>query len=513
MSRISSRTPNPRRADCCSGFCSHLWRRSRSSRPVRRRRRRRRRRPIPARPTPARPRAAALATRASGCSSPTAPPRPAGRPTTGATSARRSRRPASSTPSSTPRATLRQQQSQAEQAIADGAGVVVLVEHRHRLRRHDHRPGQGGRRPGGRVRPLQHRRLRRRRLRQLRQRRGRRDDGRGLEPVIDALDVDEAGVVMLNGGEEDNNSFLFRDGYAATVEASAWTPATGRSSPTSTSPAGAPTARGSRSWSRSSPTRTTRSTPCSRPTTTSPSRRSTLSRPRASGRSRERPGRERGRDAEHPPRQPDDERLQAVPGRGRGRGRRRAGAVRRRGLPGTRPYESDARIRCSVIDHRDRRGHRGGDRLARGRRRRSLRGPGAHRRHRREHRRHRDRRRVPHHRGDLHRRHGRDGLLPGERLNRPKGRRGRLRASPPPRRRMAMAETPLLECRSVSKAFGAVQALYNVDFEVDRGEVMALVGDNGAGKSTLIKSIAGIYPFDEGEVFFDGQARQRPRAS
>ncbi len=65
--------------------------------------------------------------------------------------------------------------------------------------------------------------------------------------------------------------------------------------------------------------------------------------------------------------------------------------------------------------------------------------------------------------------------------------------------------TPLLECRNVSKAFGAVQALYRVDFEIRAGEVMALVGDNGAGKSTLIKGIAGIYPFDEGEVFVDGR--------
>jgi len=65
--------------------------------------------------------------------------------------------------------------------------------------------------------------------------------------------------------------------------------------------------------------------------------------------------------------------------------------------------------------------------------------------------------------------------------------------------------TPLLECKGVSKAFGAVQALYRVDFEVGRGEVMALVGDNGAGKSTLIKSVVGIHPFDEGEVRFDGK--------
>ena len=65
--------------------------------------------------------------------------------------------------------------------------------------------------------------------------------------------------------------------------------------------------------------------------------------------------------------------------------------------------------------------------------------------------------------------------------------------------------TPLLACEGVSKAFGAVQALYRVDFEVQAGEVMALVGDNGAGKSTLVKGIAGIYPFDEGHVSVEGR--------
>ena len=67
-------------------------------------------------------------------------------------------------------------------------------------------------------------------------------------------------------------------------------------------------------------------------------------------------------------------------------------------------------------------------------------------------------------------------------------------------------DTPLLECRGISKAYGAVQALDKVDFEVRKGEVMALVGDNGAGKSTLIKGVAGIYPFDEGEVRVEGEA-------
>jgi D-xylose transport system ATP-binding protein len=57
----------------------------------------------------------------------------------------------------------------------------------------------------------------------------------------------------------------------------------------------------------------------------------------------------------------------------------------------------------------------------------------------------------------------------------------------------------------VSKSFGAVNALYKVDFEVNAGEVMALVGDNGAGKSTLVKGIVGIYPFNEGTISFAGK--------
>jgi D-xylose transport system ATP-binding protein len=68
-----------------------------------------------------------------------------------------------------------------------------------------------------------------------------------------------------------------------------------------------------------------------------------------------------------------------------------------------------------------------------------------------------------------------------------------------------VTDTPLLELRGVTKSFGSVQALTDVDFEVRRGEVMALVGDNGAGKSTLIKCVAGIHPMDEGEIFFDGE--------
>jgi D-xylose transport system ATP-binding protein len=64
---------------------------------------------------------------------------------------------------------------------------------------------------------------------------------------------------------------------------------------------------------------------------------------------------------------------------------------------------------------------------------------------------------------------------------------------------------PLLECRGIQKRFGAVEVLKGVDFSVDAGEIMALVGDNGAGKSTFIKSISGIHSIDGGEIFFEGQ--------
>jgi len=66
-------------------------------------------------------------------------------------------------------------------------------------------------------------------------------------------------------------------------------------------------------------------------------------------------------------------------------------------------------------------------------------------------------------------------------------------------------ETPILELRDISKSFGSVQALTDVDLVVHRGEVVALVGDNGAGKSTLIKTIAGIHGADSGEILFEGQ--------
>ncbi len=64
---------------------------------------------------------------------------------------------------------------------------------------------------------------------------------------------------------------------------------------------------------------------------------------------------------------------------------------------------------------------------------------------------------------------------------------------------------PRLRVAAISKAYGAVQALVDVDFEVYAGEVVGLVGDNGAGKSTLVKALAGVIQADSGAMYRDGQ--------
>ena len=67
----------------------------------------------------------------------------------------------------------------------------------------------------------------------------------------------------------------------------------------------------------------------------------------------------------------------------------------------------------------------------------------------------------------------------------------------------------LLQMKNISKSFGEVKSLHEVDFEVGYGEVVGLLGDNGAGKSTLVKIITGYHPPDPGgELYFKGQKQE-----
>ena len=72
---------------------------------------------------------------------------------------------------------------------------------------------------------------------------------------------------------------------------------------------------------------------------------------------------------------------------------------------------------------------------------------------------------------------------------------------------MSEGET-ILELRNISKYFGAICALDNVNFKVNKGEVIGLVGDNAAGKSTMMKIVSGAYQPDEGEIIFNGEEKR-----
>ncbi len=71
---------------------------------------------------------------------------------------------------------------------------------------------------------------------------------------------------------------------------------------------------------------------------------------------------------------------------------------------------------------------------------------------------------------------------------------------------------PLLELQKVSKHFGAIEALTDVDLAVEPGEIVGLMGDNGAGKSTLVKIMAGNFPPSSGKIVLEGQEQhfQKP---
>ena len=68
-----------------------------------------------------------------------------------------------------------------------------------------------------------------------------------------------------------------------------------------------------------------------------------------------------------------------------------------------------------------------------------------------------------------------------------------------------MAANDIIRTEGLTKTFGTIHAVEDVDFSVDEGEVMALVGDNGAGKSTLIKMLCGVLQPTEGSIYFRGE--------
>jgi branched-chain amino acid transport system ATP-binding protein len=63
----------------------------------------------------------------------------------------------------------------------------------------------------------------------------------------------------------------------------------------------------------------------------------------------------------------------------------------------------------------------------------------------------------------------------------------------------------LLEGKDLSKLFGALAAVDQVDFQIEAGEVLGLIGPNGAGKTTLVNLVTGVYPLTRGELYFEGR--------
>ena len=69
----------------------------------------------------------------------------------------------------------------------------------------------------------------------------------------------------------------------------------------------------------------------------------------------------------------------------------------------------------------------------------------------------------------------------------------------------AVSPEPLLEVRAMGKSFPGVRALNDVSLKLEKGEVLAVLGENGAGKSTLMKILAGVQPADEGQILMAGK--------
>ncbi len=80
---------------------------------------------------------------------------------------------------------------------------------------------------------------------------------------------------------------------------------------------------------------------------------------------------------------------------------------------------------------------------------------------------------------------------------------------------MSTTSNPLLEAKGITKYFGTITALENVNLKVHAGECLGVVGDNGAGKSTLMKVLSGLYKPSSGALFFQGKEEilESPRDS
>ena len=74
---------------------------------------------------------------------------------------------------------------------------------------------------------------------------------------------------------------------------------------------------------------------------------------------------------------------------------------------------------------------------------------------------------------------------------------------------MSSTSNPLLEAKGITKYFGTITALENVNLKVHAGECLGVVGDNGAGKSTLMKVLSGLYKPSAGSLFFQGRGNFR----
>src|SRR5690606_18902717 len=94
-------------------------------------------------------------------------------------------------------------------------------------------------------------------------------------------------------------------------------------------------------------------------------------------------------------------------------------------------------------------------------------------------------------------RHGAGGRPPpGAPARRPRGGGGPMSAT---------ARPPIVEMRGVSKTFGGLRALENVDLTAEEGAIPAIIGPNGAGKSTLLNVLIGLIPADAGTILYAGQ--------